>query len=152
RRDRDRGLALDLPLAVEVDRDLLAVAHQGDVVPLPQLQRRRAGERLILRVAIEEDELAGVARGADEAEVVAGRVPGAVLTAREQPTGDRPGIGREAVPEPELGGVGRPEVLQIRLHASAGELNTIHDPSVEAKGDAGFEIAGVRLPKIVCMK
>src|SRR5262245_31585418 len=50
RRDRDRGLAVDLPLAVEVDRDLLAVAHQGDVVPLSQLQRRRARERLILGV------------------------------------------------------------------------------------------------------
>src|SRR5262245_28798719 len=50
RRERDRGLAVDLPLAVEVDRDLRAVAHQGDVVPLSQLQRRRARERLILGV------------------------------------------------------------------------------------------------------
>src|SRR6266568_4716874 len=41
-RYRDLGVAFDFQLAVEVDRDLLGVAHQGDVAPLPQLQRRLA--------------------------------------------------------------------------------------------------------------
>ena len=104
---RPGDLGFDFRNPVEVDRQLVAVADQDDVMPVAEGEFGAAVDDGADLVAGVEEQPAGngVLGGATDAEVFADRLRVAVAPAREQVAGDGAGVGREAVPEPEFDAV-----------------------------------------------
>ncbi len=91
-------------------------------MPVLELEFRLPDEEFLLCVAVEEDQLARTAMRPTDAQVIARGVLVARIAAREEVRGHRSRVVRQTVPEPELGGVVRAE-LMLGMQATAGEMH-----------------------------
>ena len=130
-RHRSPAVAGDLGLgvAVEIDGDVFAFAYEREMVPGLGRDLRLAGEDLAGVVAGGKEEPArGDLRSAD-AELVARCSVGALGAERKEIAGDRPGVGRQAVPEPELDAVGIANAVELGLEEAPREMHGAVDRS-----------------------
>ena len=92
------------------------------VIPGVQRQQRRAREEFVSPVAVEDDQTAGGDISPPDAQVLAWRVGGIILAAREEISCDGPGVDGQFVPDPHLGGVVPRQSGQDGFQSPAGEV------------------------------
>src|SRR5688572_7062312 len=110
-------------MSIEINGNLIVIAHKSDVMPSARLDDGAASEKFVGAIAVEKNQFAfgaGFMCAAD-AEVITVCFFIAFISARKEITSDGPRVVRQAIPKPEFNRIVFVE-RDLSVHSTSGKM------------------------------